>query len=195
MASVIAAGKECLYRTRQGADVRVTVAKIHYDDDPPYYTIRLDGNERATVRDRLRPIPAGGGVRLEPEDMEVDSLDPVRDPSARSTAALIKLAEASPDAAALFKAIDTDQDGAITTRDLARYFSSEVNVNDLVARLVRALDVDDDGLIDSSEFRAAHQWARETQHTMRHFFDAGSADALFTAIDKDQASCTTTSCR
>ena len=30
---------------------------------------------------------------------------------------------------------------------------------------------------------------------MRHFFDAGSADALFTAIDKDQASRTTTTHR
>jgi Ca2+-binding EF-hand superfamily protein len=197
MTSVLTKGTSCLYRTRQGDEVTVTVVKVHYDDARPYYTIDLDGTERATVRDRLRLVGeaagggGGGGVRLEPEDMEVDEpggnpLDVVRDPSARSSAALLRLAEASPDAAALFKAIDTDGDGAITTRDLARYFQGADNANDLVAKLFRALDVDDDGLIDTAEFAAAHKWARETQRGLRIFFDAGPADALFTAIDKDQ---------
>ena len=35
----------------------VTVAKVHYDDVPPYYTIVVDGKERATVRDRLALAP------------------------------------------------------------------------------------------------------------------------------------------
>eukprot|EP00636_Phaeomonas_parva_P018145 CAMPEP_0118863622 /NCGR_PEP_ID=MMETSP1163-20130328/8425_1 /TAXON_ID=124430 /ORGANISM="Phaeomonas parva, Strain CCMP2877" /LENGTH=145 /DNA_ID=CAMNT_0006797645 /DNA_START=257 /DNA_END=690 /DNA_ORIENTATION=+ len=43
------------------------VVKVHFDESPPYYTVRLDGaeggRERQTVEEKLRPaVPAGGGA-------------------------------------------------------------------------------------------------------------------------------------
>ena len=43
-------GAECWYTDREGGRHRVKVLKVHYDDDPPYYTIKMeDGHERETV--------------------------------------------------------------------------------------------------------------------------------------------------
>jgi len=44
-------GQKVIYKT---TGELVTIVKKHYDDVPPYYTIRmLNGNERQTVEDKL----------------------------------------------------------------------------------------------------------------------------------------------
>ena len=52
---VLEKGTAVLYQDKQGGEVlEVTVAKVHYDDTTPYYSIRLaSGQERETVRERL----------------------------------------------------------------------------------------------------------------------------------------------
>lgn len=48
---VIPVGSECWHRASQQV---VSVVKVHYDDLPPYYTIRFaDGAEKGTVRSKL----------------------------------------------------------------------------------------------------------------------------------------------
>ena len=37
------------YDGREGR-VQATIVGVHYEDLPPYYTISIDGEERATVR-------------------------------------------------------------------------------------------------------------------------------------------------
>ena len=32
---------------------RARILEVHHDDDPPYYTIMIDGHEKQTVRSRL----------------------------------------------------------------------------------------------------------------------------------------------
>ena len=54
--AVLPVGARCWYQDAQGDERESEVAGVHYDDDVPYYTIRLDGNERSTVRERLRPM-------------------------------------------------------------------------------------------------------------------------------------------
>ena len=47
----IPAGTRCWHRLQK---VHVTIAKVYYDDPPPYYSVRFaDGTERNTVRARL----------------------------------------------------------------------------------------------------------------------------------------------
>ena len=44
-------GQKVIYKT---TGELVTIVKKHYDDVPPYYTIRMsNGNERQTVEDKL----------------------------------------------------------------------------------------------------------------------------------------------
>ena len=44
------------YVSAGGSTVLVDIANVHYDDEPPYYTIHLaDGVERSTIRSRLTP--------------------------------------------------------------------------------------------------------------------------------------------
>ena len=52
---VLEKGSVVLYEDKQSGKVlEVTVMKVHYDDTPPYYSIRLpSGQERETVRERL----------------------------------------------------------------------------------------------------------------------------------------------
>ena len=52
---VLEQGLECTYTDAQsGQTCTVTILKVHHDDPPPYYSIRMpDGNERETVRERL----------------------------------------------------------------------------------------------------------------------------------------------
>ena len=52
---VLEQGLECDYTDAQsGQTCTVTIIKVHHDDPPPYYSIRMpDGNERETVRERL----------------------------------------------------------------------------------------------------------------------------------------------
>ncbi len=54
-ADVLEKGTAMLYQDKQSGEVlEVTVAKVHYDDTTPYYSIRLaSGQERETVRERL----------------------------------------------------------------------------------------------------------------------------------------------
>lgn len=172
-AEVLEVGTVVWYSTRTDRWTQVRVNKVHYDDVPPYYTISAvaEGGiiDRQTVRNKLvadaNPPPVN------------------RQYSAKSAAAVLKLAERSADAAALFKAIDRDQDGAITTRELAEFFEARDDV--FAKRLFAAIDIDDDGLIDADEFGVAHRWAKETRDGMRRFFTAGSPDALFHRIDTD----------
>ena len=62
---VLEKGTAVLYRDKQSGEVlEVTVVKVHYDDVPPYYCIRLaSGQERETVHERLwhtvRSDPSG----------------------------------------------------------------------------------------------------------------------------------------
>lgn len=42
------------YTSAQGERLLVDVVNVHYDDDPPYYTISIEGAERSTVRKRLQ---------------------------------------------------------------------------------------------------------------------------------------------
>jgi hypothetical protein len=51
----IQAGTEVLYqKSLAAAAVKVTLLKVHYEDDPPYYTIRMpDGREVQTLRGKL----------------------------------------------------------------------------------------------------------------------------------------------
>ena len=52
---VLEEGLECNYTdTHSGQTCTVKILKVHYDNQPPYYSIRMpDGNERETVRGRL----------------------------------------------------------------------------------------------------------------------------------------------
>jgi Ca2+-binding EF-hand superfamily protein len=174
MSDTLTVGSEVWYTTRKDHWVRVRVEKVHYDDMPPYYTISgvtADANirNRQTTRQKLQT-----GEQPPPV---------LRQYSAKSSAAVLKLAERSSDAAALFNAIDRDHDGEITTRELAEFFESRDD--EFAKRLFKAIDVDDDGVIDVGEFSVAFRWAKETQEGMRRFFTAGSPDALFSQIDAD----------
>lgn len=176
-------GTKCHYLTRQGEWVTVTVKAVHVEESPPFYTIDMgaDRDERQTVREKLFPLaeyPNGPPSRPEttaPAEAAAAAasqrqapLPPSRDFSVRTTAALRILAERSPDAHALFKRIDRDGNGFITVKNLMAFFES---ADDRFAkRLLKAIDVDDDGLIDVHEFRAAHAWAVETKAAQRLFF-------------------------
>ena len=65
---VLEKGTAVLYQDKQGGEVlEVTVAKVHYDDTTPYYSIRLaSGQERETVRERLSRTlgPLSPGMKL-----------------------------------------------------------------------------------------------------------------------------------
>ena len=52
---VLEQGLECNYTDEQSGQMcTVKILKVHHDDQPPYYTIRMpNGNERETVRGRL----------------------------------------------------------------------------------------------------------------------------------------------
>ncbi len=51
-------GEEVFYHKSVDEKVLAKIVKIHYDDDEPYYTIRLqDGSEKQTIYSRLKKIP------------------------------------------------------------------------------------------------------------------------------------------
>ena len=50
-------GEEVFYHKSVDEKVLAKIVKIHYDDDEPYYTIRLqDGSEKQTIYSRLKKI-------------------------------------------------------------------------------------------------------------------------------------------
>ena len=55
MRSVLPMGARCWY-TRGGGKTLATVLKVHHDDEPPYYTVEMEGAERSTVRSYLTPL-------------------------------------------------------------------------------------------------------------------------------------------
>ena len=65
---VLDKGLECVYTDRRtDMTFNVKILNVHFDDPPPYYTIRMpDGNERETVRERLtrHSAPAEVSIRL-----------------------------------------------------------------------------------------------------------------------------------
>eukprot|EP00966_Prymnesium_polylepis_P079079 1832523-Prymnesium_polylepis.2 len=48
-------GSDAWYTAADGTRSRVTIKCVHYDDEPSYYTVTIDGVERETVRERLEP--------------------------------------------------------------------------------------------------------------------------------------------
>jgi len=157
-ASVLNVGTQCFYRKRDGTVATAVVLKVHHDEQPPYYTIGIDATEREkqTEREKLRPCSQGPW----PEAQVTPEV--TRQLSVKSVAALDKLARRSPDAHALFRQIDKNGDGAITVRELCEFF---VSTDDAFARrLFKAIDIDDDGLIDIDEFRLAHKTATERRN-------------------------------
>ena len=161
------------------------VDKVHYDDPEggPYYTIQgVEATsriqDRATVRSKLHTGDAP------PQPVPPQPAQQPREHSAKTTAALLKLAERAPDAHALFRQIDRDGDGAITTRELASFFESRDD--EFAKRLLKAIDTDSDGLIDIDEFKAAYRWAEETREGMRAFFDTGPPEVIFSLVDADK---------
>ena len=191
-ASVLDVGTQCFYRKRDGTVATVVVLKVHHDEQPPYYTIGVDATEREkqTEREKLRPCSQGPW----PEAQVTPEV--TRQLSVKSVAALDKLARCSPDAHALFRQIDKNGDGAITVRELCEFF---VSTDDAFARrLFKAIDTDDDGLIDIDEFRLAHKTATETRESVKTFFsperralEPQEIEALFAQIDLDRDGCIT----
>ena len=57
---LLQAGDAVLYAVGDGTKKAATVAKVHTDDSEAYYTIKVDGVERGTVRARLTAARDGG---------------------------------------------------------------------------------------------------------------------------------------
>jgi hypothetical protein len=79
-AAILSAGSEVWYN--KGSRAIATIVKVHYDDDPPYYTILVNGVERSTMRTYLTPLtsepattPAAAPVRGPDED-DTNESDP-----------------------------------------------------------------------------------------------------------------------
>ena len=75
----------CWY-TRGGARKLCRVINVHHDDDPPYYTVEMDGVERSTVRAYLTPLTfaeavlAGAGPIAEgrrPLELQIAKVGPL----------------------------------------------------------------------------------------------------------------------
>ena len=64
--SGLKAGSKAWYKQSDGTRVICTIVKVYYDDPPPYYAINLDGQERSTVRDKLRPYLEGQSTAPQP---------------------------------------------------------------------------------------------------------------------------------
>jgi len=185
-ASVLDVGTQCFYRKRDGTVATVVVLKVHHDEQPPYYTIGIDATrhrategEKQTEREKLRPCSQG------PWPEEQVTPEVTRQLSVKSVAALDKLARCSPDAHALFRQIDKNGDGAITVRELCEFF---VSTDDAFARrLFKAIDIDDDGLIDIDEFRLAHKTATERRGVVLNKAAAERAAAEKKSIERAAA--------
>lgn len=54
----LAKGDLIAYQTESGARVAAQVIAIHHETSPPYYTIRVNGHEKQTERNRLSAAPA-----------------------------------------------------------------------------------------------------------------------------------------
>jgi len=161
---VLQPGCECWYRLRSGERQLATVLKVHYDDVPPYYTIRVAGHERETVRERLEQ--EGSGSAAAPEQAAPDG-------GASSLSQRL-----SSEANALFARLDLDGDGAITTRELAAHLQSP-DAPAFARSFRRVIDLDDDGVIDLQEFRIAYRCARSLLTT------GSSADQIFDTLDRN----------
>ena len=182
---VLPTGARCLYRdTASDSNLVAHVVKVHYDDVPPYYTVRIEGKdgERETIRSRLTTF--------------IEDTAPT-DEVVASTAAfeLLELASlpgATESASRLFKDIDADGDGAVTKRELKAYLASHGRDAAAAERMFTAMDSDEDGILDYAEFKKLHQEAirsvdSEAKDVWRTLFaDAGGADQLFDAIDTDR---------
>ena len=54
--AVLPRGTRCWYTRGPGTRKLATVLTIHHDDEPPYYTVAIEGSERSTVRGYLKPL-------------------------------------------------------------------------------------------------------------------------------------------
>ena len=61
-------GEAVFYLASDGLKKAATIVKLHTDDVDPYYTIKVDGQERGTVRARLSRADGGGGGALGASD-------------------------------------------------------------------------------------------------------------------------------
>ena len=189
--SIIPIGTQCYYSdARSGTRLVAKIVKVHYDDLPAYYTIKIDGHEgeRETVRSKLSPVD---GVSM--PSAVAASEGEMDDVTALFAAAQITLDDGSfgEGAARVFREIDIDGDGAITCNELERWTRAKGQDPELARRLFSIIDKDGDKLIDYPEFKEAHRAAcaermsDTTMETLRTVFAAaGDPDSLFDAVDE-----------
>ena len=65
-ASVLCRGEQVLYVMPHGSPRPATVALVHADASPPYYTVCVDGQERSTERNRLLTLAEAGAGQPPP---------------------------------------------------------------------------------------------------------------------------------
>lgn len=143
MSSELAIGTRCLYAdARSGEQVSATVIKVHYDDIPAYYTIRIDGREgeRETIRSKLT-------VRDEAADISGGTANVAGLAGLLGDLTMLD-GNIADGAARLFRDIDADNDGAITRRELAAYLRARGHTDEVSERAFIEMDKDGDGLID-----------------------------------------------
>ena len=70
------------YTDREGAKRVARIVEVHYDDQPPYYTIAVGEQERHTTREKLAPI---GEAARKPQWPPPPSLPAVPPPPQLST--------------------------------------------------------------------------------------------------------------
>lgn len=69
---IFKAGTMLLYqKSEETEELPVTLVKVHYDDHPPYYTIRMpDGREKQTIRSKLAHMRDDVDVQAKEQDRE-----------------------------------------------------------------------------------------------------------------------------
>ncbi len=126
-------GSEVLYADQQtGEMLEATVVKVHHDDVPPYYSIRLpSGQERETVRERLSrkaAAPPAAAAALTPVDPRDEALLHANDASTERR-------EAHAAAARLQQRWHVHKKGEVQGKPVASA-SAAVDVRDLQARKI-----------------------------------------------------------
>jgi len=169
--------------------------KVHLDDGPenPYYTIAMDGEEKQTVRGRLKPLASTDHTQHHKHHTTTISGRKAGRRAAQckhdshATKALLKLAHMSHDAADLFKTLDKNGERCLTAKKLNEHFVT--TDNGFGKLLLKAMDTDGDGVVDEQEFIAAHNWATQMRADIRAFYDAGIGTGgpaqMFGEIDVD----------
>ena len=153
---------------------------MHYDDFPPYYTIRIADHERETVRERLSVKRGGDSAATEKGRYlpRFSGTEGTNDPDSALGSAYQSSQRLSSEANALFARLDLDGDGAITTRELSAHLTGH-DTFAYTQSFRRVIDLDDDGIIDKQEFRIAYRCARSLLMT------GTSTDEIFDILDRN----------